>query len=176
MDSKHTLLIVDDNVIFCETLAKAMIRRGYLVVTAFNSESARAQANQAQYAIVDLRIGGESGLDLVSALAKSNPDMTILILTGYASIATAVRAIKLGAIQYLTKPAEPDDILTALGLNVQEQVVEIPSMPMSVNRLEWEHLQRVLDNHDGNISAAACALGMHRRTLQRKLQKRPVKQ
>ena len=128
-----------------------------------------------EYAVIDLRIGHESGLSLVKRLVELDDHTRIVMLTGFASIATAVEAIKLGATHYLTKPADADEIVTALHKAEGDESVEIKEKPLSVKRLEWEHLQKVLVEHDQNISAAARALGMHRRTLQRKLEKRPVR-
>ena len=127
------------------------------------------------YGVVDLRIGEDSGLSVIKYLLEKNPAMKIVMLTAYASIATTVEAMKLGAINYLTKPASVQDIIDKLLQSKQTVNAPIEDMPLSVKRLEWEYLQKVLLEHDGNISAAARALNMHRRTLQRKLQKRPVK-
>jgi two-component system response regulator RegA len=126
-------------------------------------------------AIVDLRIGADSGLGLIRALLDTNGAMRIVILTGFASIATAVEAIKLGAVHYLTKPAGAREIVAAFDREAGRDEVPPAPDPMSVRRLEWEHLQKVLADHEGNISAAARALRMHRRSLQRKLQKTPAK-
>lgn len=171
------ILLVDDDETFCFVLNKAIERRGYSIVTATNSAQAimLAQSHQPAYAIVDLRIGEESGLTLVEALVKIKPDINIVMLTGYASIATAVQAIKLGAKQYLTKPADADEIIASFDNNADKATVSPAEQPLSPKRLEWEHLQKVLLDNEGNVSATARALGMHRRTLQRKLQKRPVK-
>ncbi|MDD1606704.1 MAG: response regulator, partial [Methylococcaceae bacterium] len=125
---------------------------------------------------IDLRIGYESGLELVKALIALDDNTQIVMLTGFASIATAVEAIKLGAVHYLTKPANADEIVNALHKNDGDSSVAISENPLSVKRLEWEHLQKVLMQHEGNISAAARALNMHRRTLQRKLEKKPVRE
>jgi two-component system response regulator RegA len=126
--------------------------------------------------VLDLNLGGSSGLALVEPLLRLNPDCRIVVLTGYASIATAVDAIKLGAIQYLSKPVAVETILGAFDSDDQPNVEDSPvAEPLSVDRLEWEHIQRVLRENDGNISATARALRMHRRTLQRKLAKRPVR-
>jgi len=176
--STHTdILLVDDDETFCMVLNNALKRRGYAVVTATNSATALDLANlhQPTYAVVDLRIGEESGLALVENLVQSNPEISIVMLTGYASIATAVQAIKLGAKHYLTKPADADEIIASLVNDGENQSIAPAEQPLSPKRLEWEHLQKVLMDNDGNISATARALGMHRRTLQRKLQKHPVK-
>jgi two-component system response regulator RegA len=176
--SRTRLLLVDDDPVFCEVLAAALDRRSFEVSTALDCEFARqlAAVNSFEHAVVDLRIGAESGLDLVRSLMVTEPAPRIVVLTGYGSIATAVQAIKLGAVQYLTKPAAVDDIVAALGPDAPGVVVEPHSLrPLSVRRLEWEHIQRVLAEHDGNVSATARTLGIHRRTLQRKLLKRPVR-
>ncbi len=123
-----------------------------------------------------MKLAAESGLGLIGPLKALHPEMRILLLTGYASIAAAVEAIKLGATYYLAKPADADEILAALGRDVGDAAILPPDEPMSVGRLEWEHIQRVLSENDDNISATARALKMHRRTLQRKLMKRPVKE
>lgn len=172
------LLLVDDDPTFCKVLQQALEKRGFEVHTATDVDAglALAETVDPEYAVIDLRIGHESGLLLVKRLAELDVNTRIVMLTGYASIATAVEAIKLGAVHYLTKPADADEIVAALHKNEGDASVEIKDKPLSVKRLEWEHLQKVLVAHDGNISAAARALGMHRRTLQRKLDKRPVKE
>lgn len=177
MSETHSLLLVDDDPTFCHVLSQALKRRDYDVFIATDIASAQklAQDHQPDYAVIDLRIGQESGLELVARLKTDNNGIHMLMLTGYASIATAVEAIKLGAVHYLTKPASVDDILNALQRNVGNAAVPPAENPISIKRLEWEHLQKVLMEHDGNVSAAARALNMHRRTLQRKLAKRPVK-
>ncbi len=172
-------LLVDDDVIFNETLARSIRRQGYSVATATNSADAITSAKQmtANYVVLDLKIGDETGLDLIKPLIELNSACKILILTGYSSISTAVTAIKMGAADYLCKPVRTSEILTALLDNqssVAAEETEQKDAP-SIKRLEWEHIQRVLQEQEGNISAAARILGMHRRTLQRKLQKRPVK-
>jgi len=175
---RPTLLLVDDDEVFCQVLGRALRKRGFDVHTALDLEQAEEAAARTppQHAVVDLRIGQDSGLVLVERLKTLQPDIRILVLTGYASIATAVEAIKLGAIHYLTKPAHADQIVAAFGRTEGDSEVNPAPTPPSTRRLEWEHLQRVLMEHDGNISATARALGMHRRTLQRKLGKRPVKE
>jgi two-component system response regulator RegA len=174
------ILVLDDDAIFVGVLAKALRRRGYRVSEALNAATAITLANNdtPQLAVVDLKIAQESGLDVLNPLLACNPAMRILILTGYSSIATAVAAIKLGAWDYACKPLDADEILQKLGLgdDVAPLSSAVPEQPLSVDRLEWEHIQRVLTENDGNISATARSLGMHRRTLQRKLQKRPVRQ
>ncbi len=172
------LLLVDDDEIYCEVLGDALTKRNYAVSIAHNLSDALqlAERMEPEYAVVDLRIGTESGLELVKQLAALDENTRIVILTGYASVATAVESIKLGAIHYLTKPATADEIVAALHRDEGDPSVSPAEQPLSVKRLEWEHLQKVLAEHDGNISAAARALNMHRRTLQRKLAKRPVKE
>ncbi len=181
------LLIVDDDEAFCLAMSRVQKRAGFDVYTATNIEQATEIAHEQmmEYAVVDLKIAHQSGLELIALLLEINKNIRIVILTGYASIATAVEAIKLGAIQYLTKPADATEITTALIGDADSNYedgklgntkVQIPDEPMSVKRLEWEHLQKVLADHNGNVSATAKALDMHRRTLQRKLQKYPVRE
>jgi len=176
MDNNNILLL-DDDESFCEILSRAFQRLNYNVFVAHTIQSAVdiTQANDIAFAVVDLRIAQESGLEAVSKIIAINPGIKIVVLTGYASIATAVEAIKLGAKHYLTKPADVNDIIEGFGKEAGNENIDLAENPMSVKRLEWEHLQKVLQEHDGNISAAARALDMHRRTLQRKLQKKPVK-
>ncbi len=176
-EDRKTLLLVDDDATFCRVLAKALEKRNFDVFTATELAIGLELAadHHPDYAIIDLRIGHESGLKLVEKLHAQNPGLRMLMLTGYASISTAVEAIKLGAVHYLTKPASVEDIINALQRETGNAAVPPAENPISVKRLEWEHLQKVLLEHDGNISAAARALNMHRRTLQRKLAKRPVK-
>ena len=177
-DTNHpVLLIVDDDELYCRVLADAFRKRAYCVLTASDGETALqlAREREPEYAVVDLRIGTESGLQLVRELAALHQNTRIVMLTGYASIATAVEAIKLGAVHYLTKPADADEVESALHATLGDATVTQAQQPLSVRRLEWEHLQKVLLEHGGNISAAARALKMHRRTLQRKLAKHPVK-
>lgn len=175
----HTnLLLVDDDEVFCQVLSKALRRREFIVETAFSEKMARELSEKCrpELAIVDLRIGKDSGLKVIKLLVDQDPSIRIVVLTGYASISTAVESIKLGAIHYLTKPAGVDEILQAFYHDEGSAGVNIPLQSMSVKRMEWEHLQKVLNDHDGNISAAARSMNMHRRTLQRKLAKKPVKQ
>lgn len=174
---RPSLLLVDDDPTFCTVLKLALGKRGFEVHDATDVASGvrLAEAIEPEYAVIDLRIGQESGLVLVKRLHELDANTRIVMLTGFASIATAVEAIKLGAIHYLAKPADADEIVAALHKSEGDESVEIKDKPLSVRRLEWEHLQKILVEHGGNISAAARALGMHRRTLQRKLEKRPVK-
>lgn len=175
---KPRLLLVDDDETYCSVLHQALEKRNFSVSVANDITSGMELAEQVipEYAVVDLRIGHQSGLELVEKLMDLDNNTKIIMLTGYASIATAVESIKLGAIHYLTKPANADEIVRALYKNDGDSTVDISENPLSVKRLEWEHLQKVLMQHDGNISAAARALNMHRRTLQRKLDKRPVRE
>lgn len=168
------LLIVEDDAALSGVLARAMERRGFSVRVAENAESAldAARANVPTHAIVDLRLPGASGLTVVPALRALDAAMRIVVLTGYASIATAVEAIKLGATHYLAKPVDGDQIVAAFGETEGNAGAEVSPRLLSVDRLEWEHIQKVLGEHSGNISATARSLGMHRRTLQRKLAKR----
>jgi two-component system response regulator RegA len=172
------ILVVDDDVYFSGALVQALRRRGYEADAAGSQTEALALAREVSpdAAVLDLKLTEESGLGLIGPLKAMLPDIRILLLTGYASIATAVEAIKLGATHYLPKPADADEILAALGRDAGDEAITPPEAPMSVDRLEWEHIQKVLAEHDGNISATARALKMHRRTLQRKLAKRPVRE
>ena len=178
MIDKPRLLLVDDDQTFCNVLSQALEKREFDVAVAYDVQSGLelAEKIEPEYAVIDLRIGHESGLELVNKLISLDDHTRIVILTGYASIATAVEAIKLGAIHYLTKPANADEIIKVLNKNEGDSSISISEAPLSIKRLEWEHLQKVLMENDGNISAAARALNMHRRTLQRKLDKRPVRQ
>jgi len=175
-DDLPSLLLIDDDEIFCSVLQQALSKRDFNVFVANDSATAiqLALQHEPEYAVVDLRIAQESGLALVEKLSELDENTRIVMLTGYASIATAVEVIKLGAIQYLTKPATTDDIVSALHQDKGDASVAPADNPISVKRLEWEYLQKILTEHDGNISAAARTLGMHRRTLQRKLNKHPV--
>jgi two-component system response regulator RegA len=175
---KPRLLLVDDDETYCLVLQQALEKRNYEVTVANEISTGIKLAEQIipEYAVVDLRIGYQSGLELVEKLMELDSNTKIIMLTGFASIATAVESIKLGAIHYLTKPANADEIVNALHKNDGDSAVSISENPLSVKRLEWEHLQKVLMQHDGNISAASRALNMHRRTLQRKLEKRPVRE
>ncbi|MBS7325593.1 MAG: response regulator transcription factor [Thiopseudomonas sp.] len=171
------ILLVDDDETFTHVMARAMTRRGLRVTVAGSADEGLALARKdlPDYAVLDLKMDGDSGLVLLPKLLELDPDMQVVILTGYSSIATAVEAIKRGARNYLCKPADADDVLVALLSDRAEVENLVPENPISVDRLQWEHIQRVLGEHEGNISATARALGMHRRTLQRKLQKRPVR-
>ncbi|TXT27431.1 MAG: two-component system response regulator RegA [Gallionellaceae bacterium] len=169
-----SLLLVDDDATFCDVLRRALEKRNFSVTVAHSVEQALplVQPNPPEYAVVDLKMGGASGLALVQLLHEMDPATRIVVLTGYASIATAVEAIKLGATQYLSKPANADEIVAAFG-HLADPDLSLNAQPASVERLEWEHINRILQENGGNISATARALNMHRRTLQRKLAKRP---
>ncbi len=175
----EAFLIVDDDPAFCQILGRSLQRRHFSVRLAYSVTEGRQEALTAPpaNALVDLCLPDGSGLDLVRELAALESEMQIVVLTGYASIPTAVDAVKLGATQYLAKPADTSQVLAAFGLpDPSLGASEDPSSeetPMSIRRLEWEHLQRVLAECHHNVSEAARRLGMHRRTLQRKLQKRP---
>ncbi|WP_043525911.1 response regulator transcription factor [Litchfieldella xinjiangensis] len=176
-ETSERVLIVDDDEMFCHVMQRAMTRRGYEVNVAHDAEEALASARTAppDIATLDLKLEHSSGLKLLPELLEIVPECRVVVLTGYSSIATAVEAIKLGAVNYLCKPADADEILTALERQTGDPDTEVAENPPSINRVTWEHIQKVLQEHDGNISATARALGMHRRTLQRKLQKRPVR-
>jgi two-component system response regulator RegA len=172
-DTLPGMLLVDDDETFCEVMARAMRRRGFDVRMAHDAEKAMqlAEADAPEYAVLDLKLPGDSGLLLLKKLLEIDANTRIVVLTGYASISTAVEAIKLGAVHYLAKPVDADEVVAAFNLTEGNAEVSPASSPLSVDRLEWEHIQRVLAEHDGNISATARALNMHRRTLQRKLAK-----
>ncbi|WP_241521035.1 response regulator transcription factor [Kineobactrum sediminis] len=175
MPEQRRILLVDDDATFSQVLARGFARHGFECRCCTSAEE--ALENCAGFApthiLLDLNMPGQSGLAAVPSLRRLAPDAALVILTGYSSIATAVDAIKLGATQYLCKPATVAEILLAFG--GKRPGNEVPVQPHSLERLEWEHMQRVLNENRGNISATARALGMHRRTLQRKLQKRPVR-
>jgi len=174
-EESATLLLVDDDETFCRVLSAALEKRGFCVGIAHSVEEAipLAEANPPEYAVVDLKMGGAPGLALVKVLHQLDPNTRIVVLTGYASIATAVEAIKLGATQYLSKPANADEIVAAFD-HAANSDVPIKAQPTQIENLEWEHIQRVLHENNDNISATARALNMHRRTLQRKLSKPPT--
>lgn len=172
----ETLLLVDDSVPFRERLARAFRDRGFHVCTAGSYDEAMALANEIapSMAVVDLRMPGPSGLNLVRDLKALHPDARILVLSGFGSIATAIDAVRLGATNFLPKPADADDILAALerGESEVSEAPETEPETPSLARAEWEHIHRVLADCGGNISECARRLGIHRRSLQRKLQKR----
>ena len=168
------ILIIDDEEHFAQVLSRSLSRLGHYTVCANNAEQAISAITQDSFDWIslDLRLGQDSGLTLISQLQSRAQESRIVILTGFASIPTAVEAIKLGAFNYLHKPATVKELLHAFEDGSEEEAV-IEASPMSVERLEWEHIQRVLHENEGNVSSTARVLGMHRRTLQRKLQKHP---
>jgi two-component system response regulator RegA len=175
--SLPTLLVVDDDLAFCRIVKRAMETQGFAVRVAHDVEHAiwMAEDDPPEFALVDLKMPGASGLMLVQRLKQLDSETCIVMLTGYASIATAIEAIKLGATHYLAKPARTEEILAAFKRAEPRPDVPISEDRMRIDQLEWEHIQKVLMEHQGNISATAKALNMHRRTLQRKLSKRPLK-
>jgi two-component system response regulator RegA len=176
MDRSAHFLLVDDDPVFSGAMQRGLERRGYDVATADSADGAleACRNRKPDYIVLDLNMPGTSGLVVLPQLLRAAPEAELVVLTGYSSIATAVQATKDGARNYLCKPASIDEVLAAFEEEPANSV-EVAAQPTSLNRLEWEHLQRVLKENDGNISATARALGMHRRTLQRKLQKRPVR-
>jgi two-component system response regulator RegA len=174
MAYKQTLLIVDDDNAFRTRLAKAFSARGYEVRDAPDYEAAVKLANEEspELAVVDLKMPGHSGLELVKALKEIEPTTSIVVLTGYGSIATALEAVRLGATHYLTKPADVDEIIAGFSPQTTTKTSDI-AVP-TLARAEWEHIHRVLLSCNGNISQAAKLLGLHRRSLQRKLIKNPI--
>ena len=172
-EQKPSILIVDDDEVYRTRLARAFVDRGYDVHTAhdYDSAVAAAQADSPELAVVDLKMPGKSGLELVQALREIDPSTKTIVLTGYGSIATAIDAVRLGATYYLSKPADADDIVAAFA-RAEAPPLEPPDVDYkapSLARAEWEHINRVLSDCGGNISEAARRLGVHRRSLQRKL-------
>ena len=174
MSTRHCL-VVDDDAEFRAVLGSALTRRGYRVSSVAETAAGLALALQdaPDDVVLDLRLGEDSGLELIAPLLAACPGARIVVLTGFASIATAVQAIKLGAVHYLTKPADADEIVAAFAKQAGDASVEVASRPTPLEHLEWEHIQNTLLACEGNISASAKRLGLHRCTLQRKLQKRP---
>ena len=171
-----TLLLVDDDEPFVKRLARAMEKRGFQPETAQSVAEGRAKAlaRPPAYAVVDLRLEDGNGLEVIETLREKRPDCRIVVLTGYGAIATAVAAVKIGAVDYLSKPADANDVTNAL-LARGESRPEPPENPMSADRVRWEHIQRVYEMCDRNVSETARRLSMHRRTLQRILAKRSPK-
>ena len=177
MESNRTLLIVEDDASFAKVLRRSFERRGYEVriCERVDDIDPMLQAFEPHYAVVDLKLASGSGLECVQRLHAFDPGMKIVVLTGFASIATAVEAVKLGACHYLAKPSNTDDIEAAFQQAEGDASVELTKRPTSIKNLEWEHIHKVLAETDFNISEATRRLGMHRRTLARKLAKSRVK-
>jgi two-component system response regulator RegA len=172
----RSLLIVEDDKSFLQRLARAMESRGFTVTTAESVAEGLTQLETASpaFAVVDMRLDDGNGLDVISALKRRRPDARANILTGYGNIATAVNAVKLGAVDYLSKPVDADDVVAAL-LALEGRKPEPPENPMSADRVRWEHIQRIYELCGRNVSETARRLNMHRRTLQRILAKRAPK-
>ena len=171
--AERSLLIVEDDLSFLQRLAKALEQRGFTVTTAESVAEGLLQVEKTApaFAVVDMRLGDGNGLDVISALKLRRPDARGIILTGYGNIATAVNAVKLGAVDYLAKPVDADDVVAAL-LAQDNTKIEPPENPMSADRVRWEHIQRIYEMCGRNVSETARRLNMHRRTLQRILAKR----
>ena len=183
MNTKTLLvMVIDDDPVFNDVLCRALTRRGFSTCSAHNAQEAMvvAERERPEMIVLDLNLAGDSGLALVAPLKRTVPESSIVVLTGYASIATAVEAIKLGATHYLAKPVDVEALLAAFNASAAKSGKAAgsppPSEPLSVERMEWEHIQRIMLENGNNISATARALKMHRRTLQRKLSKKPVKE
>jgi two-component system, response regulator RegA len=176
MPSDRSLLIVEDDKSFLQRLARAMEGRGFTVTTAESVADGITHLETASpaFAVVDMRLEDGNGLDVISALKRRRPDARAIILTGYGNIATAVNAVKLGAVDYLSKPVDADDVVAAL-LALDGRKAEPPENPMSADRVRWEHIQRIYELCGRNVSETARRLNMHRRTLQRILAKRAPK-
>jgi two-component system, response regulator RegA len=176
MPADRSLLIVEDDKSFLQRLARAMEGRGFIVTTAESVADGLAQLETISpaFAVVDMRLEDGTGLDVISALKRRRPDARAIILTGYGNIATAVNAVKLGAVDYLSKPVDADDVVAAL-LALDGRKAEPPQNPMSADRVRWEHIQRIYELCGRNVSETARRLNMHRRTLQRILAKRAPK-
>jgi two-component system response regulator RegA len=177
METERLLLLVEDDAAFARTLKRSFVRRGYSVLLAATLDEVAAllQTRTPGFAVVDLKLTGASGLACIQTLHAHDPDMLIVVLTGYASIATAVEAIKLGACHYLVKPSNTDDIEAAFGRAEGGTDVGLSERPTSIKTLEWERIHETLADTGFNISETARRLGMHRRTLARKLGKQRIK-
>jgi two-component system response regulator RegA len=173
LSGDRSLLIVEDDHSFSQRLAKALEQRGFVVATSESVADGLMQVEHAApaFAVVDMRLGDGNGLDVISALKRRRPDARGIILTGYGNIATAVTAVKLGAVDYLAKPVDADDVVAVL-LAQENAKIEPPENPMSADRVRWEHIQRIYELCGRNVSETARRLNMHRRTLQRILAKR----
>ena len=176
MPGDRSLLIVEDDKSFLQRLARAMEGRGFTVTTAESVADGLTQLETTSpaFAVVDMRLEDGNGLDVISALKRRRPDARAIILTGYGNIATAVNAVKLGAVDYLSKPVDADDVVAVL-LALEGRRAEPPENPMSADRVRWEHIQRIYELCSRNVSETARRLNMHRRTLQRILAKRAPK-
>jgi two-component system response regulator RegA len=176
LPAERSLLIVEDDKAFLQRLARAMEGRGFVVTTAESVADGLSQVEKAApaFAVVDMRLGDGNGLDVISAMKRRRPEARAIILTGYGNIATAVNAVKLGAVDYLAKPVDADDVAAAL-LALDHRKIEPPENPMSADRVRWEHIQRIYELCGRNVSETARRLNMHRRTLQRILAKRAPK-
>src|SRR5499425_3387573 len=176
LPSERSLLIVEDDKSFLQRLARAMEGRGFIVTTAESVADGLAQLETISpaFAVVDMRLEDGNGIEVISALKRCRPDARAIILTGYGNIATAVNAVKLGAVDYLAKPIDADDVAAAL-VAIDNKKIEPPKNPMSPNRVRWEHIQRIYEVCDRNVSETARRLKMHRRTLQRVLAKHAPK-
>lgn len=176
MDNERTLVIVEDDASFARALKRSFERRGYLVTLCEGLEEIAAllAASPPDYAVVDLKLNGGSGLECVKLLHAADAEMPIVVLTGFASIATAVEAIKLGACHYLAKPSNTDDIEAAFKKATGDSTIPLTARPTSIKSLEWERIHETLVETEFNVSETARRLGMHRRTLARKLAKRPM--
>ena len=174
MGEDTSLLLVDDDEVFLKRLSRAMEKRGFRPITAASVAmgKALAQAQTPAYAVIDLRLEDGNGLDVVEVLRDKRPDSRIVVLTGYGAIATAWAAVKIGATDFLSKPADAVDVVNALLARQGTVLPEPPQNPMSADRVRWEHIQRVYEQCDRNVSETARRLSMHRRTLQRILAKR----
>lgn len=175
--SERSLLIIDDDPLYGDLLSRQLDRHGFSASVYASIEEALPKIRSAppDYAVIDLYLRGRSGLSAIASLQSLNPNIRIVILTGYPSVATAVSAIKLGATNFLMKSANPEEVVAAL---TDDNIIDpsgVPAQPLSLSRLEWEHIQNALKVYDGNVSATARALRMHRRTLQRKLRKHPAR-
>jgi two-component system, response regulator RegA len=176
LETGQSLFIVEDDVSFAKALRRSFERRGYAVTVCEKAEQLAGllEAGSPKYAVVDLKLTGVSGLECVRMLNRRDPETKIVVLTGFASIATAVEAIKLGACHYLAKPSNTDDIEAAFGRTAGDSTVPLTQRPTSIKTFEWERIHETLVDADFNVSETARRLGMHRRTLARKLAKRPI--
>ncbi len=175
-NDRARLLLVDDDRTLCEVMSRAFAARGFDVVIAHTVEDAvrSIDGDPPEFAVVDLKLPDQSGLKLVSRLKAADGHTRVVVLTGHGSIPTAIEAIKLGATYYLTKPTDADAVLVAFGREDGDDGVPVDVKPMTVEHVEWDHIQHVLHDNGGNVSATARALSMHRRTLQRKLRRPPA--